>query len=223
MEKATLKAQIRTVAGKKVKDLRRQGLLPANLFGKKIKSLSLQVPLKEFWAVYRRVGETGLVELKVGSETYHTLISRLQIHPLTRQPLHAEFHAVSLTEKIKARVPVVLIGESPAVRDGLGDLLQTLNEVEVEALPTDLPEKIEVEVAGLTAVDQQLTVADTPPLKGVEILTDKGEVVAKIAKIVVEAEAPPPVTEAPAEGDLGQAPAPETEKSATAPPETPAN
>jgi large subunit ribosomal protein L25 len=223
MEKTTLTAEKRTITGKKVKKLRKDGMVPANLFGKNVKSLSLQIPIKDFLTVYKKAGETGLVELKVDKETYHTLISKLQTHPLTRLPVHAEFHAVSLTEKIKAKVPVELIGESPAVRDGLGNLLQTLNEVEVEALPTDLPEKMEIDISQLSAVDQQLVVADFTQIKGVELLNGKDEVVAKIAKIVVEAEVPPPVTEAPAEGDLGQAPEPGTEKTETPSPETPAS
>ena len=186
MEKTTLAVDVRTIVGKKVKSLRNKGLLPANLFGKNVKSLPLQVPVKEFLTVYKKVGETGLVELKAGKDTFHTLITKLQTDPLTRLPVHAEFHAVSLTEKIKAKVPVELVGESPAVKDGIGLLLQTLNEVEVEALPTDLPEKIEVEVSGLTAVNDQITVSDLPKLKGVAVLTEMGEIVVKVAAAVSE-------------------------------------
>ncbi|OGG06773.1 hypothetical protein A2872_00890 [Candidatus Gottesmanbacteria bacterium RIFCSPHIGHO2_01_FULL_42_12] len=229
MEKTTLTAVTRTVLGRKVKALRRQGVLPANLFGKKVKSLALQIPVKEFMTVYKKVGETGLVELKTEKETYHTLITKLQTDPLTRLPVHAEFHAVSLTEKIKAKVPVELMGESPAVKDGIGLLLQTLNEIEVEALPTDLPEKIEVEVSKLSAVNDQITVGDLPKLKGVEVLTDGGEILVKVAAAVSEeaqkeaeetaakeaaaTEGEAAAKEAPAEGGSDQAPKPEKENS----------
>ncbi|MDO8515405.1 MAG: 50S ribosomal protein L25 [bacterium] len=186
MEKTTLTAKIRTVIGKKVKNLRKEGLVPANLFGKNVKSLALEIPVKEFLTVYKKVGESGLVELKTEKETFHTLITKFQTHPVTRLPVHAEFHAVSLTEKIKAHVPVELTGESLAVKDGIGLILQTLNEIEVEALPMDLPEKIEVGIDNLIEINAQLLVSDLPKIKGVEIVTHGDEIVVKIVTAVSE-------------------------------------
>lgn len=186
MEKITLKAAARQVTGKKVKKLRTQGLLPVNLFGKNLKSQSLELPLKDFLIVYRKSGETGLVELAVGPKIHHVLIGNVHIDPVTRLPLHAAFHVVSLTEKIKARVAIELVGESPAVKDGLGLLLQTLNEIEVEALPTDLPEKIEVDVTGLAAVGQQIMVSDLKLSSKIEIHTPPEEIIVKVAPAVSE-------------------------------------
>lgn len=186
MKSTVLEAKIREVTGKKVKKLRKDGLLPVSVYGKSVKSQALSVPLKDFVLVYGKVGETGLVELKFDGKSAHTLVAHVQTHPLTRSPLHVEFRAVNLKEKIKANVPLELIGESPAVANNVGVLLQTLNEVEVEALPTDLPEKIEVDVNSLDEVDKQVTVGGLKVPEGVEIVTAKEEIVVKVAPAVSE-------------------------------------
>lgn len=186
MEKTVLEVQKRTLEGKKVKKIRKDGLIPANLFGKKLKSVSLQLSVKELLKIYKKVGETGLVELQFDGSKHNVLISDFQIDPVSRKPYHVQFHEVSLTEKLKANVPLELVGESPAVKDGVGLLLQTLNEVEVEALPTDLPEKIEVNVDSLTAVDQQVTVGDLKVTKAVVLLTPLEEIVVKVAPAISE-------------------------------------
>jgi large subunit ribosomal protein L25 len=187
MTTIALTATARKITGKKVKKVRREGLLPAGLYGKGVTSLSLSVPLKEFLQAYAKTGETGLVEVKCAGKNYHTLIAHVQLHPVTRQPLHAQFHAVSLTEKIKAHVPVILVGKSPAVAAGTGILLPALHEVEVEALPADLPEKLAVEVEKLTEVGQQVTVGDLSVPKGVDIVTSKEEIIVTLAPAVSEA------------------------------------
>lgn len=184
MQAITLNAKKREILGKKVKKLRKDGQLPVSVFGKEIKSAALSVATTDFLKVYNKAGETGLVELKFDGGSHHTLISNVQIHPVTRQVLHVEFHAVKLTEKIKANVPVELVGESPAVQNNVGILLQTINEVEVEALPTDLPEKLEVDVTKLAEIDQQVTVGELSAPKGVEILTEKEGIVVKVASAV---------------------------------------
>lgn len=184
MKSILLKADEREVAGKRVKKLRQTGKLPVGVYGKDSKSLSLSVDTKEFLKVYDQAGETGLVELQFASKKLPTLIADVQWHPLTRLPLHAQFHAVNLTEKIKANVPVELVGESPAVQNKIGLLLQTLMEVEVEALPADLPEKLTIDVSGLTEVDQQITVGELKIPSGVELLTSKEEIIVKVAPAV---------------------------------------
>ncbi|MEK7565744.1 MAG: 50S ribosomal protein L25 [Patescibacteria group bacterium] len=223
MEKITLKAVKRKITGKNVKKLRAQGLLPVSLYGKGLKSQSLELPVKDFLIVYRHVKETGLIELSVADKIHHILIANLHLDPVTRLPLHAEFHAVSLTEKIKAHVLIALIGESSVVKDGTGLLLQTLNEIEVEALPADLPEKIEVDVAGLAAVGAQVLVSDLKLPPKVAVLTAKEEIVVKVvpavseeAKKEAEAEAAAAVTKAaeggePVESIEGPTPSPKTE------------
>lgn len=190
MQSVVLKVEKRDVLGKKVKKLRKSGVLPANVYGKDVESVAVQIPTKEFEATFKQTGETGLIELHIGSEKKPVLIHNVQYDYVTHEPVHADFYQVNLKEKIKTMVPVVLVGEPKAIADKLGLLMHLMHEVEVEALPTDLPEKIEVDVTNLAAVDDQITVADLKKPAGVEILTDGGELIAKIGELVSkEAEA----------------------------------
>jgi large subunit ribosomal protein L25 len=182
-----LKVEKRTVLGKKVKKLRRDGIIPANVYGKAMKSASVQLTLKDFQAVYKEVGETGLVDLNgVEKEALPVLIHNVQMDPRTHTPVHADFFKVNLKEKITARVPVVAVGEPKAVLDKAGLLEQPVMELEVEALPTDLPEKIEVKVDALAAVDEQILVSDIKVDAGVTVLTEPSQVVFKIGELVTK-------------------------------------
>ena len=142
VEKLKLTGQKRSVTGRKVKQLRKQGILPANIYGKKITSKSVQVPVKAFKDVFSKAGETSLVDLEVDGKSVPVLIHNIQYDPITSFPLHADFFQVDLKEKVTAKVPIVFVGESPAVKDKVGVLLTLITEVEVEALPADLPDKI---------------------------------------------------------------------------------
>lgn len=184
MKRSKLTVEKRTVLGKKVNKLRREGILPANIYGKDVKSLAVQLPQKEFEKVFKEVGETGLVDVAVNGEVKPVLIHNVQIEPLSNQYLHADFYQVNLKEKIKAMVPVVIIGEAKAVVDKVGIVLQPLSEIEVEALPEDLPEKIEVNVEKLATLDEQITIGSLKAPQGVEILTDPEQVVVKIAALI---------------------------------------
>jgi large subunit ribosomal protein L25 len=195
MKRPILQAEERKVLGKQVKKLRREGLLPANVYGRNLSSIALQVKFADFDAVFKEVGETGLVDLQVNGQTKPVLVKNLQMNYQNRTPLHVDFYQVNLKEKVKTMVPVVLVGEAKAVTDNVGMLLQTLSEVEVEALPDRLPENVEVPVEHLAALDEQITVEDLKAAEGVTILTDPSQVVAKIAELVVEE------PEVPAEGE----------------------
>lgn len=185
-KRETLKVEKREVLGKKVKKLRRDGILPANIYGKEFKSTSVQVPLKDFQAIFNIVHETGLVDLTLDSQTIPVLIHNVQINPRTQNTVHADFFKVNLKEKITARVPVVAIGEPKAVADKVGLLEQPVSEVEVEALPTDLPENIEVNVENLAQVDEQIMVSDIKVPDGVAILNEASQVVFKIGELVTK-------------------------------------
>lgn len=186
MKREVLKAEKRTVLGKQVKHLRREGILPANMFGRGIKSQSLQLPLKEFQAVYSKVHETGLVDLSVSEDVHPILIQNVHMHPTLHTPLHADFFKVNLKEKVKATIPIVSVGEPKAVTDKIGVLLQPLSEIEVEALPTDLPEHIEVNIENLSQIDDSITVGDLKIPSGVEVTADSGEMVFRIGELVSE-------------------------------------
>lgn len=199
MEKKELKAELRNIEGRKVKNLRKVGILPGNVSGKRIKSEAVQVSLKDFEKVYKEVGETGLLMLTIGKEQKPVLIHNLQVDPVKGFPVHVDFLQVDLKEKVTAQVPVELTGESPAEKQGVGTVVQQLQEIEVEALPTDLPEKFEVNVEGLEQVDQSIYVKDLKVDRTkVEVKADPEALVAKVEPPQKEEVIPPP---APAEGE----------------------
>ncbi len=225
MKRTSLPVAKRSVFGKKVKKLRKSGTLPGNVYGKELKSIAVEMPTKEFLAVFKEAGHSGVVDLKLGEEVIPTLVHEVTYDHINDIPLHVDFYKVNLKEKVKATVPVVLIGEPTAVTEKLGLLLQNLNEVEVEALPTDLPEKIEIDVTHLAQVGDMVKVADMKVAGDVAIMADMEQEVAKIAELVSKeaeeqaaaeaAEAEAASTEggeAPAEGETagqesGEAPA----------------
>ena len=204
MAKLTLNAQKRETLGRKVKNLRKQGLLPANVYGKKIKSQALSLNQDEFEKVYQIAGETEVVDLKIEGEkeTRPILIQNLQTHPVSGLPLHVDLRQIILTEKIMAKVPVEIVGESPAAEQKLGILIQTVSELEVEALPMDLPEKFVVDVSRLANVGDEIKVKDLAVDKKVELKSEAELIVAKIEPLAAEEVTPPPqAEEAPAEGE----------------------
>lgn len=206
MDRQKLKVNKRTVFGNKVRKLRREGILPANIYGKNVKSLAIELPMKEFLTVYKDVGETGLVDLQVDGQIRPVLISSAQLHPVSDIPIHIDFRQVDLKEKIMATVPIELSGESPADKSGIGILVQQLTEIEVEALPTDLPEKLIADISRLENVDDAVLVSDLAVDRTkVEIQAEPSQIVAKVEPPTKEEEvapAPEPVAEGevPAEG-----------------------
>jgi large subunit ribosomal protein L25 len=183
MKRYKLTAETRKITGKQVKKLRREGILPANVYGKDIKSLSLQLPLKDFISVFDEAGETGVIDLTYGKDTVPVLIHNLHTD-YRNTPLHADFFKVNLKEKVTAMIPVEFTGEAKAESEKIGLLEKITNEVEVEALPTELPEKFELNVEPLANVGDQITVEMLHKPEGVEILSDPNLVIAKIGELV---------------------------------------
>lgn len=184
MKRFKLAVEKRKVIGKKVKKLRHEGVLPANIYGKAVKSLSVQVPYKEFEKVYKEAGETGIIDVELDGQVRPSLIHNVQQDYYNHKLLHADFFQVNLKEKVKTMVPLVAVGIPRAVSEKLGLLLTPLSEVEIEALPTDLPDKIEVNVEPLAEVNAQITVGEIKAPTGVTILTDPSQVVVKIGELV---------------------------------------
>ena len=194
--KITLKSEKRELFGRKVKRLRKAGKIPANIFGKKIKSEAISVDNKEFIEVFEKAGETQIIDL-TGKPV---LVSNTQVDPISAEYLHVDFRQVDLTEKIEAMVPIEIEGESPAEKQNLGTVVQQIHEIEVEALPTDLPEKIIVDASILVEVDQAIYVKDLKVDKKVEIKTDLESIVIKVEPPTKE-EVVEVVAEVPAEGE----------------------
>ena len=184
MKREELKADARTLNGKAVKKLRKEGITPANIYGKNFNSTSIQLPVKDFEAIYNKVHETGLVDLAVGKDVHPVLIHNIQRHPISHAPIHVDFYKVNLKEKVKTTIPVVAIDEAEAEKQKAGALMQSINEVEVEALPAELPENIEVSVAHLKEIDDHILVSDLKTPTGVTILTEPEGTIFRITELV---------------------------------------
>jgi large subunit ribosomal protein L25 len=218
MDKLSLKAEERKEVGRKVKKLRAAGILPANIYGKKIASESISVTYEEFKKIFKEAGETGLIYLKLKDKERPVLVANMQVDPVSEIPLHVDFKQVDLKEKVTANVSVETQGESPAEKQGVGTVVSYIDEIEVEALPTDLPEKFILDISTLAEVDQTIQVKDLKVDKTkVEILTDAETILVKVeppqkeevieVPAPVEGETPAVEGEVPAEG--GVAPSPE--------------
>jgi large subunit ribosomal protein L25 len=205
MQHPKLEVIKRTILGKQVKKMRREGILPANIYGKALDSTSVQVKFSEFEAVYKKVGETGLVDVMLDEKRHPVLIKNVQWNYRTRTPLHVDFYQVNLTEKVKAMIPVVITGVPTAVADKLGVLLTPLSEIEVEALPEQLPENIEVDVTHLANLNEQITVADLKVAEGVTVLTEPEQVIARIGEMMKEEVIEAPTTETTLPEVIGEA------------------
>ena len=219
MIKHSLKAEVRTQLGRKAKTLRTQGLIPASIFGKDISSQNLSLNAKDFAKIYAQVGESGLVYLQVADSKTETSVicSEVVIHPVTDQILHVSLRHVSLTEKINAPVKLELSGKSPAVTDGLGVLVQQIDEIEIEALPQDFPENITVDISTLTAVGASIVAKDLKLSSKLKVVVDPETIIVKIEPLAKEeVVAPPPATEAP----VGETPVLESSPGSETPPTT---
>jgi len=203
MQKFILKAEKRTVLGSKVKQLRRTGVVPANLFGKTIESQSIQVNAVEFNRVYKEAGETSLIWVSVDGEDKErpTLVTSVHFNPMTGDKLHVDFHQVNLKEKVTANVPVEIIGESELVNTNVAVLSQSLNEIEIEALPTEIPESITFDISSLKEIGDHLLVSDAKVGADVEIKTDPEQMVVSLQEPQKEEE--PLVVEEVAEDATG--------------------
>jgi large subunit ribosomal protein L25 len=184
-----LKVAPRDVLGKKVKALRRQGVTPANIYGSHVDSQSIQLSTEELRHIIKTAGRNDIVYLRLdGDDPRPTFIRDVQQNPVTDAILHVDFLQISLREKVKADVPIHLVGLAPAVDTFGGILMHGLDHVSVEALPTEVPSFIEVDVTSLVEINAALHVSDVPVPEGVTILTDVEQVIAKVAPPAVEPE-----------------------------------
>lgn len=183
--------------------LRGDGRIPGIVYGHSDKALPIALDAKEFTRVLGSAGHTHLVELMIdGSKASTVLIREVQHHPRRLGPIHVDFYRVSMKEKLHADVPLVAVGESPAIKAGHGELLQVLHTVKVECLPGDIPQALEVDLGRLVNSDDVIRLGDVAAPKGVAILGDPEETVAKVAVHRVAAEEPEAEAAAPTEPTL---------------------
>jgi large subunit ribosomal protein L25 len=181
MEQVELRAESRALTGKHVKRLRVQGYVPAVVYGSHAEATSIQVESKALHKALAQAGGNTLIALQIGNDQpILTLAREVQRDTIRHHVLHVDFYQVVMTEKISAEIPVVLVGESPAVKEKDGVLVHGLNSVEVECLPADLPSSIQVDLSSLTDYNNLVSVADLPVPPSVTILSDPGSVVVRI-------------------------------------------
>jgi len=214
-DEVILRAEPRTVLGKKVKRLRREGLVPGVVYGPVLNAtVSVSVDRRDFEKFFARNGHSTIVSLTWEGGRQPVLIREVQLDPITRAPLHIDFFAPNMRQKLQQSVPLVLHN---ANEDMVGVLQTVLTEVEVEALPANLPHQIDLDIHNLVEVGDAVRVADLTAEGDVEFITDSEELIASVVAETVEEE--PEVEEvdavedAAAEGEEGAEPA-DTEASA---------
>lgn len=179
--KPALAAQKRDITGKKVGSLRRDGLIPAVIYGKNIDSINISLNTKEFNKIYKDAGGNTIVLVKIeGGNDKNVLIHRVDRDGVTGYVIHTDLYEVKMTEKITAKVPLNFIGDSKAVREMDGMLITNKNEVEVECLPGDLIHEIEVNIEALDDFEKAIHVSDLRVPQGVVILDEPEETVATV-------------------------------------------
>ncbi len=170
----------REIFGRGVKNLRKQGLIPAEFYGHGVKNISFSVPTKEFSKVFKEVGESTVLKLVFDDQKINVLIHDIDTNPLTDEVSHIDFYGIKMDEKIKIKVPILFIGEAPAVKEFGGVVIKAIHEIEVEALPADLPHHIEANLSALSVIGSSIFVKDFNINKAVKILIDSETVVATI-------------------------------------------
>ena len=199
-----LTASTRQLIGKRARRLYREGKLPAVVYGNKAEAMALTLDRLEFQKVFVKSGRTHLVDLVVDGKTEKVLVREIQTHPRRLGPIHVDFYQVNLTEKIHVEVPVHLTGESAAVKRGDADILQPIHMLEVECLPTDIPEAFEVDLTPLAEIESEFRVSEIKVPSGVTVLVEPDELVVKIVhkrEMKVEEELPAAEAAVPAEGE----------------------
>lgn len=183
MEKVVLKAARRTATGRQVRALRRSGLLPAVIYGHNVEPISISLEGRDAGRVLGRLSSSSLITIDLDGKEYPTLVREKQLNYIKRNLIHVDFMVVSLSEKIHAKVGIILTGNSPAVKDFNAMLINGLSELEVEAYPQDLPESVTVDIAALVKIGDGIHVRDI-------VLSDKVQVLDTPDEMIVLATAP---------------------------------
>lgn len=205
-EMLSIEVQPRTVSGKKVKSLRRQGVVPGVIYGHDVSLRAVQMEERGVDRFLARLGGSSLFSVRVSGEDAPrpAIIRAVQRDILTQRVTHVDFLQVSLSERIRSHVPVVFVGEAPAVSAGVGEVVHGIPSLEVECLPTELPSAITVDISGLAQVDDTITVGDLQLPAGVVVHAAAEQMVARVVaeRAIEEEETPVEVVEAPPEVEV---------------------
>ncbi len=204
----TLEGERREALGRHVKALRREGITPANLYGRGAESISFQAESRALDRLVTDGGRGSLVELTIDGEKHQTLLRNLQRHPVTRAILHADFYIVEMNRPVQTTVPVHLVGDAPAARLPGAVITHLTHEVTIECLPANIPAAVELDVTVLEELEVSLHVSDITAPEGVEILTDSETIIvrathSRVAATVEADEAEAAAAAAEEEGEEG--------------------
>lgn len=188
MEEIELRTATREILGKKVRFLRRQGIVPVHLFGHGIESVALQCDAVQLQRVLAQAGKTKIISLKLDKAKgpRNVMIREIQRNPRTDELLHVDLYQVRMEEKIQVEVPIVLVGEAPAMKSKDNMLAQELHRLTIECLPGQIPASIELDLSSLTETEQAIQVRDITLGEEVTVLNDPEHVVVKISRLPVE-------------------------------------
>ena len=176
-DQARLDVHVRkNIGGKDAHELRKSGLIPGEIYGPDQKNIHVALDMRAFNKVYKVARESSLVDLSIdGKEPRKVLIHSVQRDPESLNPIHVDFYAVRMDKKLKASVPLEIVGASPAVKNHGAVLVTVKDELEVQCLPKDLPSKIVVDISGLVELESRIRVADLDVAEGVTILADAND------------------------------------------------
>lgn len=166
----------------KLADLRNNGTIPAVFYGHKEASTPISIKQGEFMKVWKEAGESSIIELKGDGETHEALIQDIDLDPVTSIVRHVDFYVIEKGKKLELSIPVEFVGIAPAVKDLGGILVKVLHEVEIEALPKDLPKQLTVDLSTLTGFDSKIVAKDIKLPAGVTLVTKEDEVIASVAE-----------------------------------------
>lgn len=186
-----LKAEKREILGGKVNALRKEGFIPAELYGHGKENMHLTVSGKEFTKVFKEAGESTVITLVIGKEKTPALIHDVNTDPISDAVLHVDFYAVNMNEEIETEVQFVFVGEPMAVKAQGGVLVKSMHEIEVRALPANLPHEIEVDLSALENIHDSIHVKDLKVKGGVVLLAEPDAVVATVIEQEAEEESAP--------------------------------
>ncbi len=175
----TIKAEIRG-GNENSAQLRESGFIPAVFYGPKQDSTSIKLKEVEFMKVYKEAGESAIITLNDGSEDHETLIHDVQFDAISHRPIHADFYVIEKGKKVEVAVPLEFVGQAPAEKTLGGVLVKVAHEIEIKAMPKDLPHAIEVDISSLVDFESQIHASDIKLPAGVELVTDAEEVIALV-------------------------------------------
>jgi large subunit ribosomal protein L25 len=188
MSHSKLNVENRTIKGKRVRTLRREGLLPAVIYKNNLDSVLIQMPYGEFVKVFKQAGKTHVIDITVDKIKYSTIVHDIDIDPIKSIPRHIDFLAVDLNISINTQVPITIVGEARGVKENGLVLTQMIKELEVSCLPDNIPEQIEVDVTKLLDIGDHVSVADLSKNSTFEIIEQETTLIASLVAQSIEEE-----------------------------------